>query len=96
LTGYYAWTSILSRVEFEEKKMKILLAWQKWETGDGKHLRRYDPDEPAAFHGFQSQNPEALKWMEDAGNPIWPDCLSPIGTMPLFSDRQYKPFEEIQ
>lgn len=72
--------------------MKIYLAWQKWSNGDGKHLRRYDPDNIEVFYGFEPQNEAALEWMKKAHNPEWPSCTIHTG---LFDKKTTEPFEVI-
>ena len=53
--------------------MKIYLAWQKTSNPEITHIRRYDAHDVDKFLGFQTQSEEAKKWLEDNGNPQWPN-----------------------
>ncbi len=56
--------------------IRVYLAWQR--IGDGrKQVRRWSPDQPNLFLGYQKQNPLALHWLSMNGDPLWPNCHQP-------------------
>lgn len=59
----------LIRVKITMKK--ITLAWQEFKNGT-RHVRRIGIDNDS-FHGFELQTEYVLDWLENCGNPEWPD-----------------------
>jgi hypothetical protein len=56
--------------------MRIHLAWQR--ISDGRlQIRRWSPDHPDTFMGYQRQNTMALHWLSVNGDPLWPNCHVP-------------------
>lgn len=69
---------------------RIYLAWQTYATGK-KMIRRWSPDlvattkPPHKLHGEEYRytnigfdtvkNKSAMRWLSEAGNPSWPECL---------------------
>jgi hypothetical protein len=50
---------------------RVYLLWQ--ELNDGrKQARRFSPDQPSRFLGYEQQSVAAKTWLEMHGNPKWP------------------------
>lgn len=52
--------------------LEVYLLWQTIKDGR-KQLRRFCPQRPTDFLGYESQTQSSLKWIKEAGNPQWPD-----------------------
>ena len=55
---------------------RVYLAWQR--IGDGLyHVRRWSPDLPGKFMGFQKRTAGVIEWLRSNRDPKWPDCHVP-------------------
>lgn len=52
--------------------MRVFLFQQTLKDGRVQ-FRRFSPDKPSEFLGFEKQNSAAQAWMNLYGNPVWPD-----------------------
>jgi hypothetical protein len=52
--------------------IRVFLAWQV--ISDGRpQVRRWSPDLPGRFMGYQRRTAEVIAWLHEHGDPRWPD-----------------------
>ena len=55
-----------------QQAYRVFLLWQELRDGR-KQLRRFSPDRPGKFLGYEKQTAQANDWLNMHDHPKWPD-----------------------